>query len=252
MNTSELCKLAYEELYGEIPPTFSFVISYSGRFTPYNAQVLFRQTAFATQIEFKLSRAWEQTDSQIVVGLLQSLLFKLLRKRRKLLVVRTTSMELYEIFIKKIGNYVPITKEDPVLVASFNRSNSKYFENVIERPNLEWGGKTFRKLGHYNYHTDTIMIAKTLESRMDLVDYVMYHEMLHKKHKFYFKNGRSFHHHHAFKTEEAQYENAAALEIELSKFVRSEKYKFRRLLRVTENSDGQQKKQRSILSWFLE
>lgn len=238
---------AFHELFGS-SEGFLFGVEFSGRFTPYNAQVLMRRTPIVTQITFKLSRKWEETDSDLVKGLMQSLLIKMLGKKKKLLVRKTSSMDMYEIFIKKIGNYAPITKADPILVDSFSRMNATYFAGVIERPNLEWGGKTFRKLGHYNYHTDTIMIAETLRSRMDLVDYVMYHEMLHKKHKFYFKNGRSFHHHTAFRNEEAQYPNAAMLEKELSYFVAKEK----RAARYAQTGLSANSSKKSILSWFLE
>jgi len=241
-----LCESSYIELFGtESLPSFS--VNFSGHFTPYNGQIIMRRIALQTAIEFRLSATWKDTDSDIVKGLLQSLLVKMFGKKKKLLVRRTSAMDMYEIFIKKIGNYAPITKADSILVESFDRANARYFSGAIERPNLEWGGKTFRKLGHYNYHTDTIMIAETLRARMDLVDYVMYHEMLHKKHKFYFKNGRSFHHHTAFRNEEAQYENAAALEAELSLYVAKEKRAERRRV-----SQAPSPSPRSILSWFLE
>ncbi len=260
----QLAEESFRELFGsDALSSYRFNVTFSGKFTPFNGQIIMRRTPAIlgdplVEIEFRLSKTWRETDTDLVRGLMQSLLAKMFGKNRKMLggkngkivsIRRTTAMDMYEIFIKKIGNYAPITKADPILVASFDRANARYFNGAIERPNLEWGGKTFRKLGHYNYHTDTIMIAKTLESRMDLVDYVMYHEMLHKKHKFYFKNGRSFHHHTAFRTEEAQYENAAALEIELSHFVSKEKR--------AETNDRRRPAQgvgapRSILSWFLE
>lgn len=242
---SQVALVAFHELFGS-SEGFLFAVEFSGRFTPYNAQIQMRRSPIVTQITFKLSKNWVETDEELLKGLMQSLLVKMLGKRKKLLVRKTNAMDMYEIFIKKIGNYAPITKADAVLVDSFTRMNTTYFSGVIERPNLEWGGKTFRKLGHYNYHTDTIMIAETLRSRMDLVDYVMYHEMLHKKHKFYFKNGRSFHHHTAFRNEEAQYPNAVELEKELSYFVAKEKRAAKRA-GPTASSD-----KRSILSWFLE
>ena len=229
-----------------------FVVQFSGKFTPYNAQIKYVKLPNKEIIEFRLSKTWMTTDTQLVVGLMQSLLFKLFSKRLKPSSKKTLAMDMYEIFIKRVGNYAPITKADPILVGSFERINSKFFDGVIHRPNLEWGTKTFRKLGHYNYHTDTIMIARTLESRMDLVDYVMYHEMLHKKHKFYFKNGRSFHHHTAFRSEEAQYPNATELERELALFVSKEKRKFTFENEVKTAKISEPSAAKSLISWFLE
>jgi hypothetical protein len=47
---------------------------------------------------------------------------------------------------------------------------------------------------------------------MDLLDYVVYHEMLHKKYKFVNKNGRNYHHTGNFKKKEKEFENQQQVE----------------------------------------
>ena len=45
----------------------------------------------------------------------------------------------------------------------------------MQTPNLVWGKNSFRKLGSYEYGSDTITISKIfLESDKSLLDYVMY------------------------------------------------------------------------------
>ncbi len=69
------------------------------------------------------------------------------------------------------------------LEESFERVNKKYFHGAIEMPVLKWSPRrTRRKLGHYDPTKNVIMISKSLDDQRvpDFVlDYVMYHEMLH-------------------------------------------------------------------------
>ncbi len=68
---------------------------------------------------------------------------------------------------------------------SFSRVNRAYFNNKMDQPNLVWNNRlTHRKFGHYQWDTDTVMLSSSLDQPKvpDLViDYVMYHELLHKK-----------------------------------------------------------------------
>ena len=93
-----------------------------------------------------------------------------------------------------------------------------FFGGLLEKPNLELSDGV-NTLGHYNYGADTLCITKHLLQRPDLLDYVMYHEMLHKHHKFSTTNGRSRHHTKAFRDDERKFPNADELEKELSRFV---------------------------------
>jgi hypothetical protein len=125
-------------------------------------------------------------------------------------------MDLYENFIKNVHIAVPKTKSHPSLEESFNRVNKLFFAGMIDKPNLVLGKGT-RTLGNYDYGADTIAISEHLLKHIDLLDYVMYHEILHKKHKFKSKNTRSFHHTRKFKKEEKSYPNAKELEEKLGR-----------------------------------
>ena len=58
--------------------------------------------------------------------------------------------------------------------------------DAIQRPGLVWSRQlTGRKFGHYDFIQDTVMLSRTLDHHdvpALLVDYIMYHELLHKKH----------------------------------------------------------------------
>lgn len=95
------------------------------------------------------------------------------------------------------------------LEESFERVNSEYFQGQLERPALIWNKTiTHRKLGHYQPATDTLMVSISLD-RADvpkyLVDYVMYHELLHKALGVQLSNGRQYAHTPEFREAERKF-----------------------------------------------
>jgi len=215
---------AFNGLYPDKEFNYTASLKYSNRFKIYGANV----KKIGNYLEFGLSKKWKIVGKDIKIGLIQSLLVKLFGRG-----VSTNNLDLYNIFIKKLHIAVPKDNIDPGLENSFDRINKKYFYDLIEKPNLRWGSDSLSKLGYYEYQTDTITISSVFrEAPLHLLDYVMYHEMLHKKHKFEVKNGRSYHHTSEFKEDEQEFEGWREVEKELKKFCRKYKRKglFKRLL----------------------
>src|SRR5262249_53786654 len=92
---------------------------------------------------------------------------------------------------------------------SFARVNAAYFGGLMTKPTLVWNRTlTARKFGHYQPSRDTVMISVTLDDPDvpdSVVDFVMYHELLHKKHGSMVVNGRQLAHSPAFRAEERQF-----------------------------------------------
>jgi len=92
---------------------------------------------------------------------------------------------------------------------SFKRVNQQYFHDSLSRPHLIWSSRlTFRKFGHYQWDIDTVMISQTLDNQRVpefVVDYVMYHELLHKKLGIRKVNGRRLSHTKIFRNEEQKF-----------------------------------------------
>ncbi|GAB4339837.1 MAG: hypothetical protein Kow0037_25290 [Calditrichia bacterium] len=84
--------------------------------------------------------------------------------------------------------------QDPQLLEIFNRLNRQYFKNALTLSNLKWGrGLAVRKLGSYNDVSRTITISRLLKHpRVPhyVLEFVMYHEMLHMKFPIQVVNGR--------------------------------------------------------------
>lgn len=185
-------------------------VTYSGKFSPYNASVHYTPL----KMEFRLSKLWRGVDDDIKIGLIQSLLVKVLNEQWR----KTEKMELYSLFLKNIAIAAPRIHSNPQLVESFSRVNEKYFYGQMDMPNLKWGRHSRSKLGSYEYGSDTVLISKILANASDeVIDYVIFHELLHKKHKFNHKNGKSYHHTKRFREEERMFENYADVEKNLKK-----------------------------------
>lgn len=92
------------------------------------------------------------------------------------------------------------------LEAVFERVNQTYFGGELDRPRLTWNTRiTQVKMGHYDLLRDTVMLSVTLDAPdvpEYVVDYVMYHELLHKKMGRQVVDGR--HHAHTSTFHEAE------------------------------------------------
>ena len=209
-----------EQSFNELFPdkkleNYEFKIKYTDRFKPYNANVRYR----GNSLQFNLSKKWRKISKEIQIGLIQGLMLRIFKEKK-----RTTNIDLYNNFMKSLHISIPKTDTDPILEEAFNKINEKYFFGLIERPNLMWHD-SIRRLGSYEYGTDAISMSRVLENDTDLLDYVMYHEMLQKKHKFHSKNGRTHHHTKEFREMERKFENSEDMEERIKNLVRIKRRK---------------------------
>jgi hypothetical protein len=111
------------------------------------------------------------------------------------------------------------------LAASFERIRQEYFDGQLGRPRLAWS-RTFtgRKFGHYDRIRDTVMISCTLDQAtvpVHALDFVMYHELLHKQLGVDWRNGRAAVHTPEFRAAERRFEGHAQAEEELKRLAAS-------------------------------
>jgi hypothetical protein len=158
-------------------------------------------------------------------GLAYILTGKLLRKK-----IPAGAREVYSAYIKSdfIRNKAAVSKKArgrKVVTTSkgavydldeiFAALNAQYFGNAIPEPALTWSAnKTYRILGHHDATHEHIAISRSLDSAdvpRYVVEYVVFHEMLHIHHPTKRVNGRRYNHTAAFKRDErkfAYYEEA--------------------------------------------
>ncbi len=107
----------------------------------------------------------------------------------------------------------------------FARINRRYFGNELPKPTLSWSARrTRRVLGHHDYVHDAIIISRSLDHADVpdyLVEYLLYHEMLHMKHRPRVINGRRIYHTAAFRAEEKRFEYYDEAMVALDKLTRN-------------------------------
>ncbi len=207
----DLIQESFRRLFPEKEFNYLTNIEYNRRLSDFNANIKLERN----KISVNLNLQWKDIEDEIKIGLIQSLLLKILKKKNN-----TQNIELYNNFVRNIPILTPKTKSDPHLESSFNRVNESFFQNTIEQPNLTWGTASRRKLASYNFHDDTVTVSTIFkESREEVLDYLMYHELLHKYHKFNHKNGRSHFHTPIFKNDENRYPRKTEIDQEINTII---------------------------------
>ncbi len=96
------------------------------------------------------------------------------------------------------------------LLKAFTRVNEQYFQDGMHPPKLCWGSRwAVRKLGQYDPGTDRLQISPVLDQPdipSYVIDYVMYHELLHKHLGLTWRNGRRLVHTAEFREEESKFQ----------------------------------------------
>ncbi|HMO80355.1 MAG TPA: hypothetical protein PKD24_06155 [Pyrinomonadaceae bacterium] len=91
----------------------------------------------------------------------------------------------------------------------FDDLNTKYLDSTLSRPVLTWSTKrTYRILGQHDATHDTIVISRSLDTDRTpryVVEFVLFHEMLHIVHPTVHHNGRRYNHTAAFRRDEEKF-----------------------------------------------
>ena len=209
-----LAQRAYASLFPNRDENRSLEVVYSARFKQFNANAKYD----SSKIVFYLSKSWLDFSEDLRIGLIQYLLTRVVNAEH----VKTFELDLYLKFVKNLSKYSKVDKSDPDLLESFNRVNKEYFSEDMARPNLVWGAVSLSKLGHYEFTTDTILISSVLKGEGVLLDFVMYHELLHKKLGFKQSGKKTLHHTRKFREEEAKFA-VRDIERKLKFFLRKKK-----------------------------
>lgn len=183
------------------------VVNFSNRFKAHGSNVTYSKN----KIEFKLSGTWQNVNSEVVIGLFQYYFLRIFKMKKS-----TYYIELYDNYIKHVNKIIKISDQDVFLKSRFDFLNDEYFLGLLGETNLVWSaGK--RTLGKFDYHTNTIHITKYLKKYPELLDYVLFHEMCHKKALFYKTNHKTMHHTGFFRDLENIYPNHVELEKKLNR-----------------------------------
>ena len=135
---SRLAREAYVRLGGA--GAYEFSLTYSGKFSDYNANVRRRDTL----VLFSLSKKWQGISDEIVIGLLQHLLLRVLRMKKQV----TLNLDLYDAFIKSLQKTTVRPVVDSFLRSSFDRLNQRFFSGMLQLPHMRWGRRSSTRPCH--------------------------------------------------------------------------------------------------------
>ncbi len=212
----DIIQESFQRLFPDKECSYTYELEYNRRLSSFNANIR-RQ---GNTIQVNLNLQWKDIDQEIKIGLIQHLLLKILKAKG-----HTQNIDLYHHFVKNIPLMTPKVRGDEMLEASFQRVNGQFFSTMMEQPNLCWGTDSRRKLAHYNFHDDTITVSTIFQqAKIELLDAVMYHELLHKQHQFSHRNGRSSFHSPAFREDERRFPNHDAVEKEIQQLARKKRW----------------------------
>ncbi len=110
------------------------------------------------------------------------------------------------------------------LSASFDRVNATLLGGTMDRPALAWSrSATVRTLGLYIFSRDRIVVSQSLDDASVpqlVLDYVMYHELLHKKLGLSRYGGRSHAHTPEFRNLERAFPGFAEAQVHIESLVK--------------------------------
>lgn len=182
-------------------------------FNFYHTSALFQIQGKASQIQITSQESLTTAPDSVLIALLETALGNPSQSSRKQ-IRNFTFSRMYQSTREHL-EYLGIPKgsfaEGSVhhLGESFERVNLAYFDGLISAPHLVWNNRsTVRKFGHYQWDIDTVMVSRTLDQRRVpefVVDFVMYHELLHKKLGAHLVNSRRMVHTSAFREQEAKF-----------------------------------------------
>ena len=222
-----LLEQAYRKLYPDSSAESFFVLEYSGHFREYGGAIRFY--VYQKKMVCRASSKWKGVAESIQIGFLQSLIAKLNKTR-----VKTMEMELYHSYMHNLSRHAAKTHFEPELSQAFDDVNAIFFDGMLEKSNLCWRNSK-NPLGTYEYATDTISISRILLKDGELLEYVLYHEMLHKKHGYKQRGTRQCSHDASFRADERKFPNWQSLEKKLSQLV-SRRWNFLELLLRNRNT----------------
>jgi len=114
----------------------------------------------------------------------------------------------------------------------FDNLNFWYFGERLPKPVLTWSARqTYRILGHHDATHDTIVVSRSLDSPdvpRFVVEYIVFHEMLHIHHPTVHHNGRRYNHTAVFRRDEEKFRYYREAEMWIEQNVRKLKRRAKR------------------------
>ena len=162
--------------------------------------------------KLKCNLGFINSSPEIWGAIVQSVVVKRTARRDQLVDEAALSNPFQEIVgrLNRWSNAVGVRGQVHDLEELFSRVNDTYFSGVLGAPDMTWSETvTVRTFGRYEFSQDRVVISASLDQPEVpewVVEFVLYHELLHKVHGLQRRAKRNIAHTHAFKTDERRFE----------------------------------------------
>jgi hypothetical protein len=189
-----------------------------------NLDSLWRMNAYNNRLLLKVNEGFLTADQEVWEALIRTTLYQCDPARDQQVRDFGDSEEFNEVLFEmdSFAESASSTAQGQFhnLEESFYRVNAAYFHGSMPKPNLVWSRlPTVQTFGHYQPSRDVVMLSLSLDQSAVpslLMDYVMYHELLHKKHGTAVVNGRRLVHTPAFRQDELNFSGYEAAKCQLN------------------------------------
>jgi hypothetical protein len=164
-------------------------------------------------VAIRIDEGFIHADDEVLEAIVRSMMVRKTRARERL-VQEFVSSEEYTDVVLELDLAAEVTAEKPRGVAYdlndlFEAVNREYFGGEMSRPRLTWTRRlTQSRFGHHEPARDRIVLSLTLDDRRVprfVAEFILYHELLHRKHPARWVNGRYQSHTPEFRREERKF-----------------------------------------------
>ncbi|MEH1970588.1 M48 family peptidase [Nostoc sp.] len=180
-----------------------------------NLAGLYQSKRSASVADIMISEGFINAPKAVLQALVESALFGKSQDNTRL--IRSfASTEEYIAVLLELDLIAEVVAENPQgkfynLDELFDKVNHEYFAASLVKPRLAWSRiNTYRKLGHYESARDKIVMSLTLDNAKVpefVVEFVLYHELLHKYHGTKWVQGKRMVHTKEFRVSESQFKS---------------------------------------------
>ena len=206
----------YAKIYRELRPR-AHMPQIRIRFYPYaNIDSKIRLDTDTDEISVRISDLLEGAPPSVLEALGYILLGKLYAKpvarrfdRRYRVYVNSADIRRQALLIRRLRGRKPVSTPQGRcrnLDELFDELNARFFHGLLARPTLSWSrGASRQTLGYFDPAHNAIIISRVFDSEevpLFLLEYVLYHEMLHLKYPTVYRSQRRCVHTPEFKRQE--------------------------------------------------
>jgi hypothetical protein len=199
------------------------------RVTFTNMTHLYRMDRHAGGVELMVHEGFIGAPDEVLEALAGAALSRRTARRMQLVRAYAAGADFTRLSLQLESNGsaaqpAPVGGSHHHLERAFERVNRLYFAGSLPRPALTWSRRaTYREFGHYQPSSDTVSISRSLDAPSVpeyVLDYVVFHELLHKKLGMKTAGGRQYAHTPEFHHEEKRFERYAEAKVFLQEYSR--------------------------------